>query len=270
MRISIITINYNNFEGLKKTVESVINQTYGNIEYIVIDGSSTDGSAEYIKQMSPYFHYWVSEPDNGIYGAMNKGIAKATGDYVLFLNSGDAFFESDTLKKVNSYLRHRQNIDVLHGKAIFNDVEQTFSQEVGTNIFSVSSLLVNALAHQSTYYKVDSFKKVGLYDESYRVLGDHEWNTRALMKCNLLFHKLDYHCSICTYGGVSENLSLRELEWSRMTLSHFTYVNFVIAWVRNYAKYAVRRNYFVLGFLNRLGKAWVKQFLNLDNRTRTI
>ena len=91
-KISIITINYNNFEGLKKTIKSVINQTWKDYEYIVIDGGSNDGSVEYLKSLDNTINFWVSEADNGVYHAMNKGINKANGEYLLFLNSGDHFF----------------------------------------------------------------------------------------------------------------------------------------------------------------------------------
>ena len=93
-KLSIITINYNNLEGLKRTVESVINQTSKEFEYIVIDGGSNDGSGAYIESKSEHIDYWVSEPDKGIYNAMNKGIAKASGEYLLFLNSGDHLFSN--------------------------------------------------------------------------------------------------------------------------------------------------------------------------------
>lgn len=89
MKISIITINFNNKDGIEKTISSVVAQTYKDIQYIIIDGDSTDGSVEVIKKYHEDIDYWISEPDKGIYDAMNKGILKATGDYVLFLNSGD-------------------------------------------------------------------------------------------------------------------------------------------------------------------------------------
>ena len=89
MKLSIITINYNNREGLKKTINSVINQTFRDFEYILIDGGSEDGSKEIILQHEAQFSYWRSEKDHGIYNAMNKGILAAKGDYLLFLNSGD-------------------------------------------------------------------------------------------------------------------------------------------------------------------------------------
>ena len=98
MKYSIITVNYNNKEGLRKTIESVISQTFRDFEYIVIDGGSSDGSAELLKEYSDKITYWVSEPDKGIYNGMNKGIAKATGDYLNFMNSGDCFYDQQVLK----------------------------------------------------------------------------------------------------------------------------------------------------------------------------
>ena len=89
MKLSVITINFNNRDGLRKTIESVVNQTYNDFEYIIIDGGSTDGSVDVIKEYADRIDYWVSEPDKGIYNAMNKGIDVAKGEYCIFMNSGD-------------------------------------------------------------------------------------------------------------------------------------------------------------------------------------
>ena len=97
MKLSIITINLNNCKGLEKTIKSVISQRFTDYEFIVIDGGSDDESLECIKAHRNYIHYWVSEPDKGIYNAMNKGIAQAEGDYCLFLNSGDWLVENEQL-----------------------------------------------------------------------------------------------------------------------------------------------------------------------------
>ena len=110
-KFSIITINYNNLEGLKRTVESVVNQTWQEFEYIVIDGGSTDGSAVYIESQKDKFDYWVSEPDKGIYNAMNKGIKVATGEYLLFLNSGDELIDIEALNK-NHF--HLEEMDLIY------------------------------------------------------------------------------------------------------------------------------------------------------------
>src|SRR5690606_20733259 len=95
--LTIITINLNNLEGLKTTIESVLSQTWQEFEYIVIDGGSTDGGKEYIESQKTHLNYWVSEPDKGIYNAMNKGILKSSGKYLLFLNSGDHLYDNQSL-----------------------------------------------------------------------------------------------------------------------------------------------------------------------------
>ena len=110
LKLTIITINYNNLEGLKRTVESVVNQTWQELEYIVIDGGSTDGSAAFLASCSDTIDYWVSEPDNGIYNALNKGIQKATGEYLLFLNSGDHFYSDEVLA---NNVHHLVNSDII-------------------------------------------------------------------------------------------------------------------------------------------------------------
>ena len=97
MKFSVITINYNHKEGLIHTIKSVLCQTCTDFEYIIIDGGSTDGSAEVIKEYDKAIAYWVSEKDNGVYHAMNKGVAQAHGDYLIFMNSGDCFHSSDVL-----------------------------------------------------------------------------------------------------------------------------------------------------------------------------
>ena len=100
MKLSVITINYNNRDGLRQTIESVVGQTYRDFEYIIIDGGSTDGSVDVIKEYADKIDYWVSEKDKGIYNAMNKGVAVALGEYCLFLNSGDTLCHPDVLAQV--------------------------------------------------------------------------------------------------------------------------------------------------------------------------
>lgn len=112
MKLSIITVNLNNLEGLKKTYESVVSQTFTDYEWLVIDGGSTDGSREFIEQHQDKFVYWCSEPDKGIYNAMNKGIMRAKGEYLNFMNSGDCFACEETLLGVFGKLR---TADILYG-----------------------------------------------------------------------------------------------------------------------------------------------------------
>ena len=112
VKLSIITVNLNNLEGLKRTYESVVCQTFTDYEWIVIDGGSTDGSREFIEQHQDKFAYWCSEPDKGIYNAMNKGIMRAKGEYLNFMNSGDCFASNDTLIRV---LVDERNEDIIYG-----------------------------------------------------------------------------------------------------------------------------------------------------------
>ena len=98
-RLSIITINYNNLSGLHKTIDSILSQSFKDYEWIVIDGGSSDGSKELLEKHIEHFAYWCSEPDKGIYNALNKGLKYANGNYVQFLNSGDWLYENSTLEK---------------------------------------------------------------------------------------------------------------------------------------------------------------------------
>ena len=116
--ITIITINFNNQNGLQKTMDSVFRQTNKDFQYIVIDGGSSDGSKELIERNQSKINHWVSEPDNGIYHAMNKGIEKATGEYLLFLNSGDELINELVVEKVTPLL-HTE--DIISGNLIVDE-----------------------------------------------------------------------------------------------------------------------------------------------------
>ena len=116
MKISIITVNYNDKDGLEKTIKSVLNQENTVFEYLVIDGNSADGSKDVIEKYKDKIDYWVSEPDSGIYNAMNKGILAATGDYLLFLNSGDWLYENDSIANVDKLILESK--DIYFGNAI--------------------------------------------------------------------------------------------------------------------------------------------------------
>ena len=117
MKVSIITINYNNQSGLQRTIDSVTSQSFSDIEWIVIDGDSKDGSRELIEKYKKHFAYWVSEHDGGIYQAMNKGVEHASGDWLLFLNSGDWLFDNDVLSKV---FDTQHDADILYGDVMYH------------------------------------------------------------------------------------------------------------------------------------------------------
>lgn len=182
-KLSIITINYNNLKGLKRTVESVVNQTWQEFEYIVIDGGSTDGSAAYIESQSSKIDYWVSESDKGIYNAMNKGIAKATGEYLFFLNSGDHFNSINALKNNIMCL---QNEDIIYFDINLIDKGVSYVKRSPKEL-RFSYLIFETLPHQSTFIKRKLFTEIGYYDESIRIVSDWKFLIIAIIK-----HKVSY------------------------------------------------------------------------------
>lgn len=167
VKISIITISYNNLEGLRRTVPSVLSQSYKDYEFIVVDGGSTDGSKEYLEANSSGITRWVSEPDKGIYNAMNKGIAMATGEYCIFMNSGDHFFSALTLEKAAPEL---DGTGYCVGRTIM--VEEDFaSMCMPPKSPTVRFLKDNALQHQSTFIKTELLKE-NPYDENLKIAAD--------------------------------------------------------------------------------------------------
>lgn len=169
MKYSIITVNYNNKEGLRKTIESVIRQSYRDYEYIVIDGGSTDGSLDVLKEYDKDIDYWTSEPDGGIYQGMNKGIRKATGDYLNFMNSGDAFYDSQVLQRIED---KQLDSDIIVGRDYhYNpETQQGFSTILPPRI-SMLTFYIQTLPHQSSFFKRELFKSTP-YDESLRIVAD--------------------------------------------------------------------------------------------------
>lgn len=169
MKYSIITVNYNNKEGLRKTIESVIHQTYRDFEYIVIDGGSTDGSAEILKEYDKDIDYWVSESDKGIYNAMNKGTRQAHGDYLNFMNSGDCFYDEKVLEHLSA---KGLSADIIVGRDYhFNETtQQGFATLLPTRI-SMLTFIHHTLPHQSTFFKRELFEN-SPYDESLKLVSD--------------------------------------------------------------------------------------------------
>ena len=197
MRYSIITINYNNREGLQKTIESVINQSYKDFEYIVIDGGSTDGSREVIEDFTDYISYWESEPDKGIYSAMNKGIRQATGDYLNFMNSGDCFYDNNVLSTILPHL----GADIVTGKSI--------NEDYSARPFHVSEhptmvqFYNNTVDHQASFISRNLFRE-SLYDENYQIVSDWKFYVEKIIFQNCSFSLMPVLVAICQNGGISE------------------------------------------------------------------
>lgn len=202
IKLSIITINFNNLSGLQRTMQSVFAQNFTDYEYIIIDGGSTDGSKEYIDQQTDKINYWVSEKDNGIYNAMNKGIAKANGEYLLFLNSGDHFYSPDSLTSV---FKSFQNEEIVYGNLLVTEVNgkqwvYEFPDKLSFGYFYQASL-----PHQATFIKRELFDRIGLYNESLRVASDWEFFIKAICINNCTYKHVPESVSMFYMGGISTN-----------------------------------------------------------------
>ncbi len=197
MRFSIITINYNNRDGLEKTIDSVIHQTYHDYEYIIIDGGSVDGSLDVIKKNANHISYWVSEKDNGIYHAMNKGVAKAQDNYCIFMNSGDRFHSSDVLESVSKFQEDIICGKVLKGKA-------TIPSGHNKSTISLVDLIRGSLPHQAMFIKRELMVKYP-YDETYKILSDWKFTIQAIVFDNCSFRNIDTIIADYDTSGISTN-----------------------------------------------------------------
>lgn len=175
--IDIITINKDNKEGLEKTINSVINQTFFHmVNFIIIDGDSTDGSKEIIKQYADKLYYYKSEPDNGIYNAMNKGVEASVSPYLLFLNSGDYLSENNVLEKVFQYL---DGTDIIYGNEWkVNERYKGPYEAIYPNKLDESFFMRTSLPHQSTFIKRDLLIQHP-YDEGYKIISDWKFFIEA-------------------------------------------------------------------------------------------
>lgn len=199
--LSIITINYNDLEGLKKTTQSVFSQTFKDIEYIVIDGGSSDGSAEYIQQHLDRFYYSISEKDKGIFNAQNKGLAQATSDYCLFLNSGDCLANDNAIAEVMSQ-NLQADLILCNMGFVYDDGVQIRKQSknIDFKLFATSSIW-----HPATLIKRSVFELSGPYNESFRITADYDFFLKAIWKYHASYQRLDIVLSHFDTTGVSSN-----------------------------------------------------------------
>lgn len=167
MKLSIITINYNNLQGLKKTFQSVVTQTRQEFEWIIIDGGSIDGSKEFLEERQDKFSYWASEPDKGIYHAQNKGIDKSKGEYLCFLNSGDVFHDEFVLEKV---FEQEISSDIIYGNWYWCDKSSKYMASCPRKI-TIATLYNSNICHQAMFIRGKILRERG-YDETYKIYAD--------------------------------------------------------------------------------------------------
>lgn len=170
--ISVITVVFNNIEGIETTIKSVLGQGYKYIQYIIIDGGSTDGTVDVIKKYEKKLFYWVTEPDKGIYDAMNKGISVATGSWMIFMNSGDRFANDSIIQSV---FKVSYDEDILYGDAV---IEYVYFQTLFRKHPLKSMWKKSPFCHQATFIK-GTLMREWKYDLQYKIGGDHDFFFRA-------------------------------------------------------------------------------------------
>ena len=215
MRLSIITINYNNASGLRKTLASVASQTYQDIEHIIVDAASTDGSVDIIKEYAEKADYpvlWSSKKDKGIYNGMNYGIKKATGDYIQILNSGDILAASDVTERM--IVSMTDGADILYGNMVKYDYSTNrIIGKSGEVEYSLRQYYSGTLNHDCCYIRRDLFDLYGLYDESLKIVSDWKWFLQAIGLGKVKPVYVDIDVTIFDTSGISEsNLDLRNRE----------------------------------------------------------
>jgi glycosyltransferase involved in cell wall biosynthesis len=198
--VSIITINYNNANGLKATVESVIDQVFRDFEFLIIDGGSTDESQAIIDTHKDHFSYWVSEPDGGIFEAQNKGITAAKGQYLLFLNSGDSLNGPNALG--NFVNAPEFSGDIIYGDYKYETGGKTYPDNLTPLFFFKSSL-----PHQSTLFKRIVFEQQGHYDTSLRIAADRAYYIKCFLANKYQFSHVPQALSFFDLSGVSNDPS---------------------------------------------------------------
>jgi glycosyltransferase involved in cell wall biosynthesis len=201
-KLSIITINLNNANGLRKTIKSIIEQSYIDYEYIIIDGGSTDNSISIIEENVEKITHWISEPDKGIYNAMNKGILKSKGEFLLFLNSGDYLFDENVLQKI---FNSETNCDFLYGNIIFKTQNGKLKREIGPGSSEISfySFYLNTICHQSSFIHKSLFEKYGLYDENLKIASDWKFLLKTLVLNSATIKYMDIDVAYYDMYGIS-------------------------------------------------------------------
>ena len=205
MKLSIVTINRNNASGLRKTIDSVLKQTCHDFEYIIVDGASTDESVDIISasalQAEGLDFVWKSEPDTGIYDAMNRGVRRAKGEYVLMLNSGDYLVDEHVIEHI---LQELDGTDIVQGNNIEDRNGIIYrNRGYGKSDIDMNDVMHGHFLHQSSFCRRDLFERYGYFDESYRIAGDTKFFMNCLGVHNASFKYVDIDIANYDCNGIS-------------------------------------------------------------------
>lgn len=207
MKISVVTVCYNAVGLIEGTIRSVTGQTYPDVEYIVIDGASTDGTTDIIRRYSDRISYWISEPDKGIYDAMNKGIAAASGDYVIFMNAGDRFTDPHVLQSAAPLLGHHTVVSGQWNRCYSNGNVKNGVQK-NLSVFKTEM----PICHQATFTRLQ-YHKEHLFDTSFRLSADYDFFYKAWRRSeSFLYIDLTVVDFLEAEGASADNISASVME----------------------------------------------------------
>jgi glycosyltransferase involved in cell wall biosynthesis len=213
MKVSVITVCKNSAQHIEQAIQSLVAQTYPNIEYIVIDGESTDDTQAVIQKYSDRYcdriTHFISEPDNGIYQAMNKGIQLATGDLLYFLNSDDYLFDANVIQDIVHFFAENPHYDFVYGdhEARFSFGKSSVHKPASPDrVLEELVCLGECFIQPASFFKANLFQKIGLFSEAYKIAADYDWFVRLLQDDSL---KLGYYPRVIvsySHGGASSEI----------------------------------------------------------------
>ncbi|WP_051199999.1 glycosyltransferase family 2 protein [Flavobacterium subsaxonicum] len=256
MKLSIITINLNNAQDLVRTIESVNSQTFRDFEFIIIDGASTDGSVEIIKQIEDRLAFWVSERDSGIFNAMNKGIKKASGDYLIMLNAGDVLYDNNTLQNI---FESNPTEDILYGDAILESKGKIFGEKIFSHPITFGFFRRTSISHQAAFIKRELHDRIGFYDETLRFASDWKFFVLAFCKYDISSKYYNKFIAVCNCDGLTWNpkyFPAMKIEMANVLNQYFS------VFTADYEvldKFKSKRNFFSTQ-LNK-GKSFIKKLI---------
>lgn len=208
MRVSIITVCYNRKETIEQSIKSVLDQDYSDIEYIIVDGNSSDGTQDIIKSYSNKISKYISEPDKGMYDAINKGLDLATGDIVGLMHSDDVFYDKEVISKIVDAFKNNINSDAVYGNGIYvtNDNEQKIVRNRIGGEYNYKKLKSGWLPlHPTVYIRKSIIDKYGNYDLNFKIASDTEFLLRYLFKYKISVSYLNFYIVKMRMGGLSTN-----------------------------------------------------------------
>lgn len=240
-KLSIVTINLNNAVGLKETIISVLNQSYSDYEFIVIDGASKDGSVDVIKSYKQKITTWISEPDKGIYNAMNKGVRKANGDFILFLNSGDILHDTFVLEKVVDKLE--TNVQLYYGDVVLkhNDKKLKKVQKHPSSL-PFSYFYSKTICQQSCFFKRSIFEEMLFFNEDYKICADWEFLIYAIYIEKIIYKKLDIIVATYDMQGISSTIAYRDISKKEREMTMQKYFPLFIEDYKRLAQFASKKH----------------------------